>query len=569
MELGAELLFELEDADVSLSLIDSHIDASEASLELLALRVDQAVGRQPSELARELQRDVLQIYALLPVLEPESMLVVLAAQLRGRGYDVRIRVALGGGNECFRSLRHEFLVVRGTGEYEGMELIVEPALRAQFAIPHPSPAYMAALSRVPDVFVGAAFRLVPVVQTLCALMAASFLEQGLTLPPWRREAAMLSKWLPNPCRMVDVKCGAPGWTIASAASGGAATGDAAALAAAVGEALAAAIRSQVAAEAAAEGLPATASVVAGTCGGAAAPQCIWAAAAATSVPAAPQLAVTGFEPRSPLPIAATVGAHFPTPIALAVATAAATAEASAEAKRSELPEAHSHASSFDCGSPMSADDGASTSDLLSAVSGASGGSPPSAVAVTNKSLLLELGLGLGHKNCADLLEVVIADDVDDFEFNIDNGGSVDGGAAAATAANGRGAPQHRPTCTGMLEGRSAAGGGTGLLKARMMLKSLAAKLPADLITGLGDAGTAASPAARGAKPPACPFRAFETLLAAHPGAPAIHRVRMGWPSERAPVQSPPAAGVVFPELAPSRCGASAEPRNWLPWKLPQ
>ncbi|GIL74212.1 hypothetical protein Vretifemale_4232 [Volvox reticuliferus] len=84
-----------------------------------------------------------------------------------------------------------------------MEFIVEPSLRQHFAIPHPSPDYEYVLSRTPDVFVGGSCRLVPVIQLLCALMADSFQRKGLPLPPWRREAAMLSKWLPHPARTRD------------------------------------------------------------------------------------------------------------------------------------------------------------------------------------------------------------------------------------------------------------------------------------------------------------------------------------------------------------------------------
>ncbi|KXZ50380.1 hypothetical protein GPECTOR_16g553 [Gonium pectorale] len=110
---------------------------------------------------------------------------------------------------CVWALRHEFLIVRGAGEYTGMEFLVEPALKQHFTIPHPAPDYDFALSRVPDVFVGGSCRIAPLVQLLCALMADSFEGQGLALPPWRREAAMLSKWLPQPNRMRDTPVPTP------------------------------------------------------------------------------------------------------------------------------------------------------------------------------------------------------------------------------------------------------------------------------------------------------------------------------------------------------------------------
>ncbi|KAG2484337.1 hypothetical protein HYH03_016879 [Edaphochlamys debaryana] len=115
----------------------------------------------------------------------------------------------GGGTECFRSLRHEFLVVHGSGDYCGMEFIVEPALRQHFAIPHPSPEYALVLSHLPEVFVGGSCRLAPIVQLMCALMADSFAQQGLALPPWRKEQAMLSKWMPQPHRLRELALDGP------------------------------------------------------------------------------------------------------------------------------------------------------------------------------------------------------------------------------------------------------------------------------------------------------------------------------------------------------------------------
>ncbi|KAG2484340.1 hypothetical protein HYH03_016882 [Edaphochlamys debaryana] len=130
----------------------------------------------------------------------------LGRDLAGMGYLVSVRSATGSGGsgaDCFRSLRHEFLVVLGSGDYCGMEFIVEPALRQHFAIPHPSPEYALVLSHLPEVFVGGSCRLAPIVQLMCALMADSFARQGLALPPWRKEQAMLSKWMPQPHRLRD------------------------------------------------------------------------------------------------------------------------------------------------------------------------------------------------------------------------------------------------------------------------------------------------------------------------------------------------------------------------------
>lgn len=138
--------------------------------------------------------------------DEEHELPKLARALSSFGHSVHVRDAMSNakaGSDCFRALRHKFLVVRGAGEFEGVELIVEPGLRQHFAIPHPTPDYARVLAHVPEVFVGPISRLVPLVQLLCALLADSFEQQGLALPPWRRETAMLSKWVPNPSRCRD------------------------------------------------------------------------------------------------------------------------------------------------------------------------------------------------------------------------------------------------------------------------------------------------------------------------------------------------------------------------------
>jgi uncharacterized protein (TIGR01615 family) len=119
--------------------------------------------------------------------------VVLALRLALVGYQASVRQAIGGGSACFRNLRHEFINVRAPN---AEEYIVELNFKEQFQIPKPSLTYQKLLDFLPSEFVGTSSSLVPLVQCLCMEMADSFQEQGLTLPPWRRSQAMLSKWLP-------------------------------------------------------------------------------------------------------------------------------------------------------------------------------------------------------------------------------------------------------------------------------------------------------------------------------------------------------------------------------------
>ncbi|PNH03226.1 hypothetical protein TSOC_010736 [Tetrabaena socialis] len=161
----------------------------------------EVLGRETSPFARMVSCRVRELCCASGGSSPDVR--GLASRL-APDFCVTVRSALpGAGSDCFRVLRHESLLVRGSGEFAGMELIVEPSLRQHFAIPQASPEYALALSHAPDVFVGGSCRLVPIVQLLCALMADSFQRQGLAVPPWRREQAMLSKWLPQPHRLRD------------------------------------------------------------------------------------------------------------------------------------------------------------------------------------------------------------------------------------------------------------------------------------------------------------------------------------------------------------------------------
>lgn len=126
----------------------------------------------------------------------------LADSLRARGYDVRIRTALGGGatQECLRNLRHNFLTVNLEGPHGKLtECIIDPSFAEQWTNARSTPAYAAIIEALPQVYVGSAVE--PLVDYLCQELAASFSCEGVTLPPWRSVEAMLSKWRPR--RSID------------------------------------------------------------------------------------------------------------------------------------------------------------------------------------------------------------------------------------------------------------------------------------------------------------------------------------------------------------------------------
>eukprot|EP00879_Flechtneria_rotunda_P004032 GHRR01004274.1.p1 GENE.GHRR01004274.1~~GHRR01004274.1.p1 ORF type:complete len:275 (+),score=84.02 GHRR01004274.1:497-1321(+) len=144
--------------------------------------------------------------------------VVMASRLSLMGYQVTVRTAIGGGPSCFKNLRHEFLTVAGEDQYKEAEYVVDPFFREQFRIPQPTATYTAVLSMVPEEFVGTASRLIPLVQCLCSEMVTSFEARGLTLPPWRRAQAMMSKWLPSKCKDIPFSTGGSSGGISGTAS---------------------------------------------------------------------------------------------------------------------------------------------------------------------------------------------------------------------------------------------------------------------------------------------------------------------------------------------------------------
>lgn len=95
---------------------------------------------------------------------PDADAVELASRLAAMGYSLAVRSALGGGSSCFRNLRHEFLVIRGTGDAEGVDHVVDLAFREQFSVSQASRGYQQLLESVPKCFVGPMGKLLPLVQ---------------------------------------------------------------------------------------------------------------------------------------------------------------------------------------------------------------------------------------------------------------------------------------------------------------------------------------------------------------------------------------------------------------------
>jgi len=73
-------------------------------------------------------------------------------------------------------------------------LVLEPDIKAHFVISRPSPSYSRLVDALPKCFVGTHGALVKLVDFMCEQMNSSFRESGMSVPPWRKNNAILSKW---------------------------------------------------------------------------------------------------------------------------------------------------------------------------------------------------------------------------------------------------------------------------------------------------------------------------------------------------------------------------------------
>ncbi|KAG2496404.1 hypothetical protein HYH03_005631 [Edaphochlamys debaryana] len=130
-----------------------------------------------------------------------SSLQRIAQALAERGnLLVTLRTGLGVGIESpdyLATLRHQFLICQA--DSADVCVVVDPAFREQFLVagmPADS-AYAAACASLPLVFAGTIGTLNALVCLLTQTLIQDATARGLELPPWRSQAALLSKWLPR------------------------------------------------------------------------------------------------------------------------------------------------------------------------------------------------------------------------------------------------------------------------------------------------------------------------------------------------------------------------------------
>ena len=84
--------------------------------------------------------------------------------------------------------------VAASAEEASSALLLEPDIKAHFVISRPTREYRKILDALPDHFVGTHESLRRLVEFVGERMLGSFRESGMSVPPWRKPASILSKW---------------------------------------------------------------------------------------------------------------------------------------------------------------------------------------------------------------------------------------------------------------------------------------------------------------------------------------------------------------------------------------
>lgn len=147
---------------------------------------------------------------------------LLATEMLARGYLVQVRVGSNQGKDaraCLRKLTHKFLVcigyqhdepsLAGCGQHLLPEpLVLEPRFKEHFFIAHPTAGFEALVKVLPVCFVGTLGRLESVVSIMADEMLTCFKQQDRSIPPWRTQQALMSKWCPDQLRKLQAQLAA-------------------------------------------------------------------------------------------------------------------------------------------------------------------------------------------------------------------------------------------------------------------------------------------------------------------------------------------------------------------------
>jgi uncharacterized protein (TIGR01615 family) len=171
------------------------------------------LGRPTARFEVDLLQDVAALRDACRRADGRLDLARLAGDLERMGYACALQLTHGGAGGAEAGpdrLRHVFVVCTGRWDAAGggggnnqqqqqqqrqqHYCIVDPQFREQFTLGQATPAYAALAAAAPREFVGSPVRLQALASVLCAEIAASYAQQGLPLPPWRKPATMLSRW---------------------------------------------------------------------------------------------------------------------------------------------------------------------------------------------------------------------------------------------------------------------------------------------------------------------------------------------------------------------------------------
>lgn len=92
---------------------------------------------------------------------------------------------------------HTYLEVvdESSSKKGAVRVIIELNFRAEFEMARACEGYNRLVSRLPEVFVGKAERLRPLIKALCAAAKRCTKEKGIHMGPWRKHKYMQAKWL--------------------------------------------------------------------------------------------------------------------------------------------------------------------------------------------------------------------------------------------------------------------------------------------------------------------------------------------------------------------------------------
>eukprot|EP00892_Ulva_mutabilis_P000211 jgi/Ulvmu1/10190/UM006_0146.1 len=186
-------IFHIEEVEVPAT------DRQQPSDESL-LKSVKRMCRPRSNYERQLKADV-QFFSRSNSETGVADILGLACNLANLGYEIKVRYAEGGGANCFKNLCHEFILVKGRGDSKGSDVVVECGFHDHFRIPCATRAYSKLFDQLPAVYVGTVQNMSPLVELISHEMSRSFLEKGVTMPPWRGARALMSKWSPQ--RSID------------------------------------------------------------------------------------------------------------------------------------------------------------------------------------------------------------------------------------------------------------------------------------------------------------------------------------------------------------------------------